>query len=86
MSLILVTHDTDEPALYGGIAAAVACRLGAGFAHLPAQLDTMRFADAVQHVTADGALVEADCSGGNASRAGPWRARRRSTRSWPKRR
>ena len=57
MTLILVEHDAAEPALYDMLAAAVARRTGAGFAHLPVRFDTARLPDAVQHVTADGALV-----------------------------
>ena len=57
MAIILVTHDTAEPALYGSMAAVVAHERGAAFEHLPVIFDTRRHPDAVQHVAAMGALV-----------------------------
>lgn len=57
MAIILVAHDTAEPALYGAVAAAVAQERSASLTHLPAIFDTRRHADAVQHVAAIGALV-----------------------------
>lgn len=56
MTLVLVAHETDVPALYGAAAAAVAVRRQARMMHLPARFDTQRHADAVQHVLACGAL------------------------------
>jgi CTP synthase len=57
MALILVEHDTPEPALYGAMAAIVAHQRQAAVAHLPAEFAMQKYPDAVQHVTADGALV-----------------------------
>lgn len=57
MALVLVTHDTAAPALYGALAAIVAADRGAPLAHLPAAFDTGRHPDAVQHVAASGVLV-----------------------------
>jgi CTP synthase len=57
MAILLVEHDTTEPALYGAMAAAVAQGRGARLVHLTAVFDTRRYADAVQHIAAIGALV-----------------------------
>ncbi|EJJ28097.1 glutamine amidotransferase-related protein [Rhizobium sp. CF142] len=57
MSLILVHHDTDSPALFGAVAAAIAATRGCGFMHLAARFDTGRHADAEQHVVASGGLA-----------------------------
>jgi gamma-glutamyl-gamma-aminobutyrate hydrolase PuuD len=56
MAIVLVEHDRPEPALYGAMAAVVARARGADAMHLPARFEEAG-ADAVQHVTADGALV-----------------------------
>ena len=56
MAILLVEHDTTEPALYGAMAAAVAQGRGARLVHLAAVFDTRRYADAVQHIAAIGAL------------------------------
>lgn len=57
MGLILVQHDTDSPALYGAVAAAVAMSRNCGFMHIAAHFDTARHADAEQHVVATGGLA-----------------------------
>lgn len=57
MTITVVEHHTGEPALYAGMAALVAREKGAVLAHLPARFDTGLYADAVQHVAAEGALV-----------------------------
>lgn len=57
MAVILVEHETPEPALYGAMAAAVAHRQGLDLAHLPTRHDLARHADAVQHVVAAGGLA-----------------------------
>lgn len=57
MSLILVHHDTDSPALYGAVAAAIAATRGCGFMHMAARFDTKLHADAEQHVVASGGLA-----------------------------
>ncbi len=57
MGLILVHHDTDSPALYGAVAAAVAVRENHRFMHLDARFDTSRHADAKQHAVANGGLA-----------------------------
>lgn len=57
MGLILVHHDTDSPALYGAVAAAVAATRNCGFMHIKACFDTSRHADAKQHVVATGGLA-----------------------------
>jgi CTP synthase len=53
----LVVDDSDLPAHYGVQAARLAHALGVPLRHLPAQFDERRYPDAVQHVTANGALV-----------------------------
>ncbi|HYS62255.1 MAG TPA: hypothetical protein VEN30_00325, partial [Paraburkholderia sp.] len=55
--LYLVEDDADTPAHYGAQAAILADAVGATLQHLTARFDENRFPDAVQHVTADGALV-----------------------------
>ena len=57
MALILVHHDTDSPALYGAVSAAVSVTRNCGFAHIEACFDTSRHADAKQHVVATGGLA-----------------------------
>jgi CTP synthase len=57
MGLILVHHDTDSPALYGAVAAAIAATRNCGFMHIAARFDTSRHADAEQHVVATGGLA-----------------------------
>lgn len=57
MGLILVHHDTDSPALYGAVAAAIAATRSCGFLHIAARFDTSRHADAEQHVVATGGLA-----------------------------
>lgn len=57
MGLILVHHDTDSPALYGAVAAAVAVTRNCGFMHIAARFDTSLHADAEQHVVATGGLA-----------------------------
>ncbi|SFB34256.1 CTP synthase [Rhizobium sp. NFR07] len=57
MGLILVHHDTDSPALYGAVAAAVAAARNCGFMHIAARFDTSRHADATQHVVSTGGLA-----------------------------
>jgi gamma-glutamyl-gamma-aminobutyrate hydrolase PuuD len=56
MGLILVYHDISKPALYGGVAAAIAATRQCGFMHVAARFDTALHADAVQHVVASGGL------------------------------
>jgi CTP synthase len=57
MGLILVHHDTDSPALYGAVAAAIVATRNCGFMHIAARFDTSRHADAEQHVVATGGLA-----------------------------
>ncbi|NSY18494.1 gamma-glutamyl-gamma-aminobutyrate hydrolase family protein [Neorhizobium sp. AL 9.2.2] len=57
MGLILVHHDTDSPALYGAVAAAIAATRNCVFLHIAARFDTSRHADAEQHVVATGGLA-----------------------------
>lgn len=56
MSLVLVTHEIDEPALYGAAAAVIAARRGGRVLYPEFRLDTGLHADAVQHVLAGGGL------------------------------
>ena len=56
MTLTIVEHNQPRPALYGALAAIVAQVRGASAMHLPASFDAA-YKEAVQHVTADGALV-----------------------------
>ncbi len=56
MSLVLVTHEIDEPALYGAAAAVIAARRGGRVLYPEFRFDTERHADAVQHVLAEGGL------------------------------
>jgi CTP synthase len=55
MSLVLVTHEIDEPALYGA-AAVIAARRGGRLLYPEFRFDTGLHADAVQHVLAGGGL------------------------------
>ena len=57
MGIVFVEHDTPEPALYGAMAAIVAGQRGAPVMHLRADFATIKYPDAIQHVTADGSLV-----------------------------
>jgi len=57
MTLTFVAHNTPEPALYGAMASVLACQRGVGLAHLPVDWNKQRYADACQHVTAEGELV-----------------------------
>lgn len=57
MGLILIHHDTESPALYGAVAAAVAATRNCGFMHIEAAFDTERHADAEQHAMVAGGLV-----------------------------
>ena len=57
MTMILVVHDTPEPALYGLMAAAAATERQLPLLHLAADYDTRRYPDACQHVLRDGGLV-----------------------------
>ncbi|WP_246792371.1 glutamine amidotransferase-related protein [Burkholderia perseverans] len=55
--LDLVADDADAPAQYGVLAARLAQALGLPLRHLSASFDIARHADALQHVSVDGALV-----------------------------
>ena len=57
MALTFVAHNTPEPALYGAMASVLAEQTGADLAHLMTNWDISLFADACQHVTAEGNLV-----------------------------
>lgn len=57
MALTFVAHNTPEPALYGAMASVLAEQTGADLAHLMTNWDISSFADACQHVTAEGNLV-----------------------------
>jgi len=57
MTLTFVAHNTPEPALYGAMASILACQRGVGLAHLSVNWNKQRYADACQHVTAEGELV-----------------------------
>jgi len=56
MSLVLVTHEIDEPALYGAAAAVIAARRGGRLLYPEFRFDTGLHADVVQHVLAGGGL------------------------------
>jgi CTP synthase len=56
MAIILVKHDTPEPALFGAMAGVVAMACRAELAHFAAVFDGHQM-DAIQHVAAVGALV-----------------------------
>lgn len=57
MSLTIVTHTTDEPALFGAMAAVVAHRQQGELLHLPSEFAPQLGADAVQWVAAAGSLI-----------------------------
>ncbi|EIC84089.1 gamma-glutamyl-gamma-aminobutyrate hydrolase family protein [Serratia sp. M24T3] len=57
MALTFVAHNTPEPALYGAMASVISAQYGTELAHLSESWDTSRYADACQHVTAEGNLV-----------------------------
>ncbi|MEG3132605.1 gamma-glutamyl-gamma-aminobutyrate hydrolase family protein [Rouxiella sp. T17] len=57
MTLTFVSHDTPEPALYGAMAAILAGQQGKPLAHLAVDWNKAAYADACQHVTANGHLV-----------------------------
>ncbi|MDR3430914.1 MAG: gamma-glutamyl-gamma-aminobutyrate hydrolase family protein [Rouxiella aceris] len=57
MALTFVAHNTPEPALYGAMASILADLRQQALAHLPVQWDRQRYADACQHVIAQGELV-----------------------------
>lgn len=57
MSLIIVTHLTASPALFGAMAAVAAKTLGLPLRHLPASFGDTTGADAAQWVAASGSLL-----------------------------
>ncbi|WP_213990572.1 gamma-glutamyl-gamma-aminobutyrate hydrolase family protein [Sodalis sp. dw_96] len=57
MTILLVVHDTPEPALYGLMAAIVSARRQLPLLHLTADYDTGLFPDACQHALRHGGLV-----------------------------
>lgn len=54
MTITFIAHPTPEPALYGAMAAILAELRALPLCHLPVTHDTKRFANARQHVTAQG--------------------------------
>jgi len=57
MTLTLVHHSPCSPALYGAMAATVACAQDAVLMHLPIAFDSTQGADRVQMVASSGSLV-----------------------------
>lgn len=55
--IILVRHETEQPALYGAAAALVAAAVGGRVFWPPARFDFDRHPDAAQHVADEGALI-----------------------------
>src|SRR5471032_366086 len=54
MTITFIAHPTPEPALYGAMAAILAELRALPLCHLPVTHDAKRFANARQHVTAQG--------------------------------
>jgi len=57
MTITFIAHATPEPALYGAMAAILAELRALPLCHLPATHDAKRYANARQHVTAQGHLL-----------------------------
>lgn len=57
MTITFIAHSTPEPALYGAMAAILAELRALPLCHLPVTHDAKRFANARQHVTAQGQLL-----------------------------
>jgi len=55
--ILVVRHETTQPALYGAAAALIAARIGARVVWPHAQFDEHRHPDAVQHIAAAGARI-----------------------------